>query len=388
MSVYSPYALIGSNFGLKNTCEGLYRHLRSASSLYDVLGPDFDCITIHPLGPVRAQVDPFLLALLTALSNHPSITNISLSGLNWSDFESRNLWHSTIRAFPHIATLELEEVSLGADEFCSLMRAFPKLTDLIVDEVELSGVFPVHPSAGAFDAKTIRDYQNGPELLSLSVTARESTNTLHLFTQIHSPVSLRYLESLAINGTGGEDVIRQIAALLDIAKPCDLEINCVDFDLGNLFLPLLAPPSKIFPKTAQAPLFDLSSVKSLEVVIPLVGEHDFKQTNDCLKWWELIFRRLPEVNNLTDVSIKVDIASKTLDLLPTGGNAFPWLLLDEVLSNTLKFRLKKFSAVARPLDMSDNTFSLNARIYDEWLKSEVLVDCFERHRGLSLRRES
>ncbi len=124
------------------------------------------------------------------------------------------------------------------------------------------------------------------------------------------------------------------------------------------------------------------------MVIPLVGEHNFKHTNDCLKWWELIFRQLPEVNNLTDVSIKVDIASRTLDVLPTGGNAFSWLLLDEVLSNTLKFRLKKFSAVARPLDMSDSTFNLNARFYDEWLKSEVLVDCFEHHRGLSLRRES
>ncbi|KAK0438640.1 hypothetical protein EV421DRAFT_2021231 [Armillaria borealis] len=370
MPVYSPYALISSNYGLTNTCEGLYRHLRSASSLYDVLGPDFDCITIHRLGPVGAQIDPFLLTLLTALSNHPSITNISLSGLSWSDFESRNLWHSTIRAFPHTTSLELEEVSLGADEFCSLMRAFPKLTDLIMDEVELSSVYPVRPSAGAFDARTIRDYQNGPELLSLSITVGEGTNTLDLFTQIHSPVSLRHLESLAIDGIGGEDVVHQIAALLDIAKPSDLTINCVDFDL------------------ARPPLLNLSSVKSLEVVIPLVGEHDFKHTNDCLKWWELIFRRLPEVNNLTDVSIKVDVASKTLDMLPTGGNAFSWLLLDEVLSNTLKFRLKKFSAVTRPLDMSDSTFNLKARFYDEWLKSEILVDCFEHHRGLSLRRES
>ncbi|KAK0492306.1 hypothetical protein EDD18DRAFT_1109057 [Armillaria luteobubalina] len=370
MPVYSPYALISSNYGVTNTCERLYHHLRSASSLYDVLGPDFDCITVQPMGGHRAQIDPFLLTLLTALSNHPSITNISLSGLDWSDFESRDLWHSTIQAFSHTTSVELEEVSLGADEFCSLMRAFPKLTDLIMDEVELSSVFPVRPSAGAFDAKTIRNYQNGPELLSLSVTVGEGTNTLDLFTQIHSPVSLRRLESLAINGTGGEDVIHQIAALLDIAKPYDLMINCVDFDL------------------VRSPLLDLSSVKSLEVVIPLVGEHNFKHTNDCLKWWELIFRRFPEVNNLTDVSIAVDIAPKTLDLLPTGGNAFSWLLLDEVLSNTLKFRLKKFSAVARPLDMSDSTFSLNTRVYDEWLKSEVLVDCFERHQGLSLRRES
>lgn len=121
-----------------------------------------------------------------------------------------------------------------------------------MDEVELSSVFPVRPSAGAFDARTIRNSQNGPELLSLSVIVGEGTNTLDLFTQIHSPVSLRHLESLAIGGIGGEDVVHQIAALLDIAKPSDLTINCVDFDLGNFFYLLRRQLLNIRPNSTTA----------------------------------------------------------------------------------------------------------------------------------------
>ncbi|KAK0201374.1 hypothetical protein DFS33DRAFT_980276 [Desarmillaria ectypa] len=366
MSESSPYALISSNYGLRNTCEQLYNHLRSASSLDDVLGPDFDSINIQRLGPLEGRSDPFLPALVIALSYHPSITNMCLSSLSWSDFGSRVLWHSIITGFPHITSLELEAVSLGVDELCSLLRAFPKLTDLSVDEVELSGVFPAHANTQMFDVQTIRNSQNGPEISALSISVGEGTNTLGFFTQIHSPVSLRRLDNLVIDGTGGEDVVHQIATLLDIAEPSDLSIRCVDFHL------------------ARSPPLNIASVQYLEVIIPLIDEYDFKHTNDCLKWWESTFRQVPEVNSLTDICIKVDIAPRMFHSLPTGGKALSWIMFDEALSDP-KFKLDKFLAVPRPLDMSDITF--NPRFYDDWLKSEVLVECFERHQSLSLRWE-
>ncbi|KAG7442259.1 uncharacterized protein BT62DRAFT_922693 [Guyanagaster necrorhizus] len=368
----SPYTLISSNYGLPATCEDLYRHLRSASSLDDVLGRHFEWINIQRLGPLDSHSDPFLLTLVEALSHHPSITNMFLSGLSWGDFGSPIRWHLTITAFPNITSLELEAVSLGGIELFSLIRAFPKLTELTLDEVKLTStnIFAVHANIQAFDAQTIRNNQHGPEISSFSISVGEgTTNTLDPFIRINSPVSFRRLETLAIEGTGGEDVIRQIATLIDIAEPCDLSVNCVLV-------------SEYAGHTARPPPLNLASVHSLEVMIPLNGEYDFEHTNDCLRWWASMFKQVPEINNLTDICIMVDVAPKTFLLLPTGGKALSWIIFDEILSDQ-KFKLTEFSVVPRPLDFSDIAF--NMRFYDEWLKSEVLVQCFEHHQGLSLR---
>ncbi|KAK0482164.1 hypothetical protein EDD18DRAFT_1112655 [Armillaria luteobubalina] len=97
---------------------------------------------------------------------------------------------------------------------------------------------------------------------------------------------------LATNDIGGENVIHQIVALLNVAKPYDLRINCVVFDF------------------VQPPLLDLLSVKSLKVDIPVVGEDNLQHTNDCLKR----LKKVSEVASTLNLSYTFSLNTKDYDV--------------------------------------------------------------------------
>ncbi|KAK0244724.1 hypothetical protein EDD85DRAFT_210188 [Armillaria nabsnona] len=362
---YWPYSTLSTNYGLPYTCNDLYTRLLDPRSAADILTPEFISISIERLGPPNGPSDPFLPALLTALSEHEDISSLFLHNVNWAHFASRHLWHSSIIAFSNITYLTMTETSLQADEFCSLIRSFP-LHVLEVHSCIITGDFQVHPLS--MDAHTIMLNQQGPEIQYLDIAVCEGSNILDIFTQLWSPVSFSKLEKLSISGRGGRNVGQQIARLIEISIPLDLNINCEGFDLAH------APP-----------ISNLCEVTNLVISIPLDGSNDFRRTNDCLRWWTSSLKRIPRQNNISYIHIDVIVDQPSITYLPSGGMATAWIYFDEALSDDNKFKLNHRFGVT-VLRKQNTARPFNTHAYYAWIQSDALAECFEHHLGISLRR--
>lgn len=138
--------------------------------------------------------------------------------------------------------------------------------------------------------------------------------------------------------------------------------------------------------TAHAPpISNLCEVTNLVISIPLDGANDFRRTNDCLWWWTSSLKRIPRQNNITYIHIDVIVDQPTITYLPSGGMATGWIYFDEALSDDNKFRLNRRFGVT-VLRKQNTARPFNTRAYYAWIQSDALVECFEHHLGISLRR--
>ncbi|KAK0477363.1 hypothetical protein IW261DRAFT_286820 [Armillaria novae-zelandiae] len=360
---YWPYTTLSTNYGLPYTCHDLYARLLDPRYATDILTPDFISISIERLGPSNGPSDPFLPALLTALSRHQNIDTLFLHKVNWSHFASRNLWHSSIIGFSNITYLTLRKTSLQVDEFCSLTRSFP-LCELEVQNCLITGDVRVHPLS--MDTHTIVL----PEIQVLDIIVCEGSNILDIFTQLWSPESPPRLEKLSISGSSSRNVGRQLTRLIEISTPFDLDMNCVGFGLTN------APP-----------ISNLYGVQNLGISIPLDGTNGFRRTNDCLRWWTSSIKQIPLRNDIIAIDIDVIVDHRTITRLPSGGMAAAWIYLDEALSDDSKFKLQGRFAV-RVLEKQSTARPFDTRVYEAWIQSDALTECFEHRLGISLRRRA
>ncbi|KAK0185500.1 hypothetical protein F5146DRAFT_1124952 [Armillaria mellea] len=358
---HCPYNTLSTNYGLPYTCHDLYTRLLDGRFTADIFTTAFCTLTIDRLGPPNGPSDPFLPTLLTALSKHEVISTLFLYNVNWSHFASRHLWHSSISAFSNITYLTMMENSLHVNEFCSLIRSFP-LQGLEVHSCVITGDFQVHPFS--MDASTIMFNQQGPEIEQLHITVCEgSTNILDIFTQLWSPVSVSELEHLTISGkSSSRNFGHQIARLIEISTPLNLNVQCDDFDLD-------APP-----------ISDLSEVQHLVIGIPLDGTNDFRRTNDCLRWWTSSLKQIPLENDIADIHIHVTVDQPSITHLPSGGMANAWTYLGEALSDNSKFKLNGNFGVTVWMKQ-DTAEPFITRAYDGWIQFDALAECFQHHLG-------